>query len=360
MSASPCRARTLLPVITVFPCYAEADREYALETSNFLAQNTDLRMFFEEGAMGADETLVEKACEGRVADVIVVMLSPDSVPTQWVRKEWEEAFVTGPVRDGVRIGFLIRSECSFPKVLRQDAVFADRRSLKRWIRTSQRSHPTPDGLEALAMQLSDQPGLAESNLANEFVQECNADFDAVYWLRCGDRTLAQLAGDLGCQMGLLLEGEAPKNAAAIRRHCASHRWLLVLEDARSDDARQLVGSGLTSTLITDSPVRDYQPTGLASVQQRFAASLAGDWSKTCSLARQIDALARQQNRFAEAFEAMEWLDTSAQSRGDEPVRQEALREQIWILEQWNRLDDADRLRYELRKPALRQTTFQFV
>lgn len=360
MPAWLSEARTLLPVITVFPCYAEADREYALETSNFLARNTDLRIFFEEGKLRADETLIEKAREGLIADVIVVTLSPDSVPLQWVRKQWEEAFVTGPLREGVRIGFLIRSECAFPKVLRQDALFTDRRSLKRWIRTGQRSHPTPGSLEALAIQLSDQPGVAESNLANEFVQECSTDFDAVFWLRCGDRTLAQLAGDLGCQMGLPLEGEPCENAASIRRHCASQRWLIVLEEGCSENARQLVCNGLTSTLITDSRVRDYQPTGLPAVQQRFAASLKGDWSKTCSLARQIGALARQQNRFAEAFEVMEWLDTASQSRGDEPVRQEALREQIWILEQWNRLDDAARLRHELRRPGQRQTVFQFV
>jgi hypothetical protein len=347
-------------VTTVFPCYAQADGLFALETSNYIAEFTDVRVFFEEGVIGGGETLIGKTHEARMADVIVVILSPDSVPSQWIRKDWEEAFVTGPAREGVRIGFLLRSECAFPKVFRQDAFFTDRRALKRWIRTGKRSYATPGSLEALAVQVSDRPGSAETHLANEFVRECGADFDATFWLRCGDRTLAQLAGDLGSQMGLCLEGEPTENAFRIRNHCASHRWLLVLEDGRSKGAQELVGTGLTSTLITDSPVGDYQPTGLPALQQRLANCLMGDWAKSCSLARQIHTLAHGQRRFAEAFEAMLWLDTASHSRDDQQVRQEAIRKQIWILEHWDRLQDADRLRYELRQVGQRQTAFQFV
>ncbi len=346
---------------TVFPCYAEADREFATELAEFLERGADVRVFLDEGAIGAGEDLIGKARDGRMADVVAVVLSPDSVPSKWVRREWEEAFLAGPAEEGVRIGFLLRSECRFPEVLRRHAFFTHPRGLKRWLRTETRLRTaTPPELERLVVELADRPGIATSALANEFVEHCAADFDAVFRLHCGDRTLAQMAGDLGWQIGLRLDGEPLDNAERIRQFCHDRRFLIVLEAARTPEALELVGSGRTSTLLTETPVREYRPKGLEEIQETFARALAeDDWRGARALARRGVVLARERDRLAEALEIMQALFGSAKERGDRATIEEAGREQIWILEHWDRLQEADALRRELGVHHATQLAFAF-
>lgn len=133
----------------------------------------------------------------------------------------------------------------------------------------------------------------------------------------------------------------------------------MLEDAHTPEARELICTGRTSTLLTETPVREYCPTGLAEIQQAFALALPVDWSAACMLARRGSSMARQQERFAELFELMAALYNAAKSRNDRTVMDEAAREQIWILEQWDRLDEAECLRRELGIYHARQLVFEF-
>lgn len=347
-------------MITVFPCYAAADRAFAAELADFLERGADVRVFLEDGEMEPGGDLVAKAREARMADIVVVVLSPDSVPAKWVRADWEEAFLSGPANEGVRIAFLQRGGCRFPEILRREAFFQDGRGVKRWIRNGERSGGShPAHLEPLVAALADQPGVYESDLASDFVDHCSGDFDAVCWLRCGDRTIAQLAGELGWQLGLKLDGEPLTNALRIRRFCRDRRFLIVLEDCRTAEARELVCEGRSSTLLTKLPVRDYRPAGLAEIQQEFASVFPMDWAAACVLAKRGVLLAHEQARVAEAFELMRMLYESAKIREDNRIMKDSARELIWILEQWDRLDEADGLRGVLGVHAARQLTFDF-
>ncbi len=108
---------------TVFPCYAEADREFAADLATFLESGADVQVYLDDGLIEAGGSLIQEARDGRMADSIVVILSPDSVPRKWVRDEWEEAFITGPAEENVKIAFLLRAESQFPPVLRRQAFF---------------------------------------------------------------------------------------------------------------------------------------------------------------------------------------------------------------------------------------------
>ncbi|MDQ6664110.1 MAG: hypothetical protein M3Z23_06930 [Acidobacteriota bacterium] len=111
------------------------------------------------------------------------------------------------------------------------------------------------------------------------------------------------------------------------------RPLIVLEDAHTPEAAALVCAGRSSTLLTDAPVREYEPAGPEGIQRAFAVAL-------------------------EAFE-MEALYPAARGRGDYRIVEEAAREQIWILEQWDRLEDADNLRGHAGARHARQLAFEF-
>jgi hypothetical protein len=103
---------------TVCPCYAAADREIAATIAAFLELGTDVRVFLEEGALRPGQDLAEKAREARVADIVLVLFSHNSLPARWPRSQWEDALVREPAEEGVRIGFVKCDDCKPPQVLK--------------------------------------------------------------------------------------------------------------------------------------------------------------------------------------------------------------------------------------------------
>jgi len=55
---------------TVFPCYAEADRDAAAAIASFLERGADVRVFLDEGALapGQDLVLVARPAAGELAE----------------------------------------------------------------------------------------------------------------------------------------------------------------------------------------------------------------------------------------------------------------------------------------------------
>ncbi len=221
---------------TLFLCYATADREIATKIASFLEAGAPVRVLLAEGEMRAGEDLVQKAREGRMADIILVLFSRNSLPSPWPRSKWEAALQAEPLEDGVRIAFLKCDDCAPPRVLTPQfdvsglpvAMF---RRLKRWVRAGTFSEPSVNNrdlsqkVEALGVGIADRPGAATIDgptLALEFTRVFREDFDDVIRLECGGRSLASLAGDLATQLGLRLDGDLDSNLARLRSYLAPH------------------------------------------------------------------------------------------------------------------------------------------
>src|ERR1700761_562888 len=99
---------------TLFLCYAAADRNTASEIASFLDAGGGVRVLFAEGEIKQGEDLVQKAREGRMADIILVLFTPNSLPSPWPRYKWEAALQTEPLEEDVRIAFLKCGECAPP------------------------------------------------------------------------------------------------------------------------------------------------------------------------------------------------------------------------------------------------------
>jgi hypothetical protein len=76
-------------VLAVFPCFAKEDSQVARDLAEFLERGASVRVFLEDGEIGPGETIVSKAADGLQAAVILLILSPDSAPVRWVRRDWE-------------------------------------------------------------------------------------------------------------------------------------------------------------------------------------------------------------------------------------------------------------------------------
>ena len=339
---------------TVFLCYAGPDRPAAAAIAAFLERGADVRVFLDEGMLGAEQDLAGKAREGRMADAVLVLFSRQSMPPRWPRAAWEEALVTEPAAEGVRMGFARLDDCVPPAVLRPRFELAGLatgglRALKRWIRNPDvpaETAPAGNGadLEVLGIALADRAGtetVARAETAREFARVFRADFDAVLTLEdCAERSLTALAGDLGAQLGLHLEGDLEANLGRLREFCGERRLLVVMEGG---EVQPLTFGGRCSTLIAAGPGAPRSLDELARVQRQFAS--AADWPDVCAYARQARRLAREQGRLAECYEIMEEWHAEAEETGDRAVLDESAREMVWILENWGRTDLAARLEH---------------
>ena len=326
---------------TVFPCYAASDRPIAERLAALLERGSDIRVFLDDGQMPDGGDLVEKAREARVADVVIVLFSRNSMPSRWARAQWEDALVKEPEAEGVRIAFLKCDDCIPPKVLTPMFEASRLRDVKRWVRRSEPGEPiSPEhlaDLEVLGIGLADRPGaetVERIALAHEFARVFRGDFDAVLRLDCTSGTLADMAGDLAWQVGLKLDGELPANLEHLRLFCEARRFLIVLEGAAPAD---LVFNGRCSTLVSlerGEPSRDM----LRILAREFDAT--EDWTEACRLARSARRVARDQFRLAECYEIMSQWRLLAEEHDDRPVVDEASRELVWILEGWGRTGEA--------------------
>jgi hypothetical protein len=366
--------QTLTP--TIFPCYAAADREAARQIAEFLEKCDDARVFLQEGEMRPGQDLAEKAREARMADIALVLFTRNSLPARWPRTQWEDALVKEPAEERTRIAFLRCDDCVPPRVLKPqfDLVGLPReglRQLKRWVRGRAASFEGREqagaqgregGLEVLGIAVADQPGsetAADPALAEDFAWAYREDFDAVFRVECGDRSLAGAAGDLAATLGLQLEGELEENLSRLRDFCAAQRFLVILAGAQDDTAKRLAFGGRCSTLMVEgagTPGND----GLQQAQRTLRhAERAGSWAEICAMARQGRRLCQEQGRLAESYELMTQWYAAAEERGDRQAMEESTREMVWILERWGRDEEAERLDYVRITELAQQMTFQW-
>jgi hypothetical protein len=205
------------------------------------------------------------------------------------------------------------------------------RQLKRWIwgirhGTSPAMTLSPD-LEPLYRTLADQPGTctAPGAVAERFAHQAVRDFEAVAWVPGSGRNLTQVAGDLGAQLGMKLDGPLEDNCRRIRDVLSGRRCLVVL-DGPQIPVEPIMPSGRTSVLFTDEPVR--KP----------------DDGQTFADARAL-VLDR---RFAEAYEILYRLFNAGVET------ESCARELVWICEHWDRVDEANELRFRFRPTSAEQ------
>lgn len=393
--------------LTVFPCHAPQDQSVVAELAAFLQPNLDLDWCAPEGCLQPSEDLIGRIDYALQGDVVLVLLSPGSSPARWARERWEPVLFGKSKEFGVKVAYLLLSDCRFPPLLRNQNFFdltRDRldgfRQIKRWL-LHLRPPPQciyfapsppdpfldrPAELEWLRARLADQPGVVallsavpgagKTALAAEFAHRYDDDFHGVLWIPCGRRSAARLAGELALQLGLRLEGDTLSNQEALQLFCSDRRCLIVLDDFQTDAGLPLIPAGRASVLITSErqdlpgerlvldPLPGFQPGPPPTTTSELDAALSYlqdpvDWRRACSLARRAVRIAREQYRLAEADELLQSWFARAEQKGDRRVLEECAWERLWILEQWGREDEARRLDDYRRSTLQDQMTFDF-
>jgi hypothetical protein len=338
-------------LLTVLPCYAAADAPAAADLAGFLGRGANADILLAEGEIRPPDDIVSKlARDGGMAEAVLLLFSPDSIPAKWDRRQWEGAFQAA----GTRVAPVVIRECYVPQRLMPIGIFdltsnrlAGFRAVKTWLLGHPRLETPPEAhnpeLEALAVQLADQPGTAavdtpETALA--FVRRHAGEFEAIFRLECRERSTAALAGDLAEQFALQLPGPLEENLERLRRCCAERRCLYVLHGP--DPAPDVLGPRASVLRILSAPPPGFE-SDLAAVRHSWQRALACDWTLARDLGRQAIRLAVAAGRYAEAFEIAETLEREAEPQADRKVLEDSAWERAWILERWGRTDEAEAL-----------------
>ena len=317
---------------TIFLAHAEADHEFARRLTEFLEFGCNVICDTDEGLILPGEDLIGKVENGLATDAIVLLLSEASCPARWPRERWEPVLFEEAHRARVELVTVLLSDCPFPTLL-QRRNFVDARTnrlaalrlLKRWIWQRDRgpgqllNAAFSADLEDFYSRLADKAGTLEVSgaAALRFAREASQQFEAVLWVPCFHRSLAQIAGELGSQLGLCLEGTTEENCRKIQDLLSARRCLLVLDAPDSNVVVALVPQGRTSTLVTFDSVSVVEtPESLA-----YARTLIS------------------YRRYAEAYELLYCLLRSG------VVPETCARELTWICEHWDRIEEANSLRF---------------
>jgi hypothetical protein len=301
--------------------HAAADHPYARKLAAFLEQGCDVHCDPGEGLLRPDQHLVDLAEQS--SGPLVLLLSKDSWPQRLPRERWDPLLLELP------LACVLLNTCPFPELLRRRWFFHAQsgngeRGLKRWLWRQLREPGEATrfewsaDLEHLYAALADRPGVqgASAESARRFAREAAGEFERVVWIPCHGRSLAECTGELGTQLGLVMDGREVDNRRQLLETMSARRCLVVL-DGPAEPVRAALGvESRCSILMTTEPLE------IRETPRTFDYAL--------DLVRS--------RRLAEAYDLLQILMEETVDPGA------CARELAWICEHWGRTAEAERLR----------------
>ncbi|WP_321472434.1 TIR domain-containing protein [uncultured Paludibaculum sp.] len=268
-------------MLNLFLCYAPRERAVAQTLARRLEGGAECRITLEELGPGIGPTVAEAWDGGLGNDVIVLLLSKESVPEKASRTEWASLLAHVEANEDPPVACVLVEDCAHPAILERRRFFRWSDTPLEMMRALERLvvglHPrdaaTPFSLAPLPAfrdrdaelarlweSLVDRcgtavigggaPGSGKTWLAQEFARQAGPHFRDVLWIPCGDRPLSMIAGDVAWQLGIPAEGTAETLLASVAGTVSSHRVLMVLDDVRGMAPFTAPADGLGSVLIT--------------------------------------------------------------------------------------------------------------
>jgi tetratricopeptide (TPR) repeat protein len=268
-------------MVKVFLSHSSQDKPFVRELADFLEQDGQIKAWLDEREIAPGQNFVSRIEEGLASDFTLLVLSPDSVDSNWVKEEWTSAFREQTNERKTKLLPVLYGDCEIPRLLGTKQYFDLRTNQPAGFReihtflVTQRPAPPPRvnylpvrpplfiGREKELADLRErlrQPGAVthvaelagkgKTTLALEFAHRYQQDFEAVYWLPCQSSSLASIAAELARLLGLKLEGELTEIVRELKGVCASKRCLLILDNVQDETPGELIPGGAASVLVT--------------------------------------------------------------------------------------------------------------
>jgi tetratricopeptide (TPR) repeat protein len=268
-------------MVKVFLSHSSRDKPFVRDLADFLKREGDIEVFLDEREIAPGQNFVSRIEDCLDSDFVLLILSPYSVASPWVEKEWTAALCEETKTGKTKLLVALYRECRIPSLLGTKDHFDLRKNQTVGFRdihtflVTQRPAPPPRvnylpvrpplfiGREKELADLRErlrQPGAVthvaelagkgKTALALEFAHRYQQDFEAVYWLPCQSSSLASIAAELARLLGLKLEGDLPEILRELKGVCANKRCLLILDNVQDEAPGELIPGGAASVLVT--------------------------------------------------------------------------------------------------------------
>jgi tetratricopeptide (TPR) repeat protein len=260
---------------SVFISHSSKDKPFVRELADALRRDGEIQVWLDEREIAPGDNFVSRIKDGLDADFVLLVLSPDSVASNWVEQEWTDALAADKLLP------VLYRDCKLPALVRTRKYFDLRtnhpdgfRAIRAYLLTQKPVVPErvnylpvrpplfvgrEEELKQLCERLGEPgavvhvqglAGKGKTTLALEFAHRYQRDFDAVYWLPCQSSSLASIAAELTRLLGLKLEGDLPRVVSELKQYCAGKRCLLILDNVQDESPGDLIPGGAASVLVT--------------------------------------------------------------------------------------------------------------
>jgi tetratricopeptide (TPR) repeat protein len=267
-------------MVSVFLSHSSIDKPFVRELADFLEEGGEIKTWLDEREIDYGENIVARIGEGLDSDAVLLILSPDSVESNWVKEEWTDAHWEQTNNQQTKLAGVLYRDCKIPRLLGNKKYFDLRknhpdgfRQIKSWL-LGLRPYAQPvvhlpprpplfvgrePELKELRRRLREPgsivyvpglPGRGKTTLALQFAHLYQHDFEAVHWLPCQSHDLPYLVGELARQMGMKLEGDPETSLRDLVDAFARKRTLLLLDNVEDEAPGRLIPGGQSSVLIT--------------------------------------------------------------------------------------------------------------
>lgn len=110
-------------MVTVFLSHSSKDKPFVRELADFLGNDGQIKVWLDEREIAPGENIVGEIAEGLDSDFILLILSPDSVDSNWVKEEWTDAFWEQTNDRKTKLLGVLYRDCKIPRLLRNKKYF---------------------------------------------------------------------------------------------------------------------------------------------------------------------------------------------------------------------------------------------
>jgi hypothetical protein len=101
-------------MVSVFLSHSSKDKPFVRDLADALETGGEIRVWLDEREIDYGENIVNKISDGLDSDVILLILSPDSADSRWVKEEWTDAYWEQVNDNRTRLAGVLYRDCRIP------------------------------------------------------------------------------------------------------------------------------------------------------------------------------------------------------------------------------------------------------
>jgi hypothetical protein len=110
-------------MVGVFLSHSSKDKPFVRDLADALEAGGEIKIWLDEREIDYGENIVLKIADGLDADFVLLILSPDSVDSKWVKEEWTDAYWEQIQNQGRKLAGVLYRDCRIPRLLRNKKYF---------------------------------------------------------------------------------------------------------------------------------------------------------------------------------------------------------------------------------------------